>query len=150
MFTHILCPTDFGERAHTALKAAARIAHRHGSKITMLNIHPEFMNKKEMEMLRVSAAGLKEKFKDIALTARKEMESQVQMVHADDIPVDYLLREGKPETAIPHVATELGVDLIVICTDGRDNVKDVITGTITERVVNSLCCPVLVVPWRRR
>ncbi len=40
-----------------------------------------------------------------------------------------------------------GVDLIVICTDGRDNIKDFVTGTITEHVINHASCPVLVIPY---
>ena len=45
MFTHILCPTDLKERALPALKKAVQIAHQFNSKITMLNVQDEFMNK---------------------------------------------------------------------------------------------------------
>ena len=54
MFTHILCPTDLKERAFIALKKAVQIAHQFNARITMLNVHDEFLNKEEREMLRVS------------------------------------------------------------------------------------------------
>ena len=147
MFTHILCPTDLKERALPALKKAVQIAHQFNSKITMLNAHPEFMGQQEREMLRVSFDGLKEKYRRVALESREEMKAEISKLHAEDIQVDYELREGKPETAIVETAEKLGIDLIVICTDGRDNIMDFVTGTITEHVINHASCPVLVIPY---
>ena len=75
------------------------------------------------------------------------MRATIHNLHAEDIQVDYMLREGKPETIIVETAEKLGIDLIVICTDGRDNIKDFVTGTITEHVINHVSCPVLVIPY---
>ena len=149
MFKHILCPTDLKERAELAVKKAAQIAHQFGSKITLLNIHKEFMDEQEREMLRVSVNKMKEKYKQIALDSKEEMKAVISKVHAEDIDVDYLLHKGTPEKTIVEVADNLGVDLIVICTDGRDNIKDFVTGTITEHVINAAHCPVLVVPYKK-
>ena len=147
MFTHILCPTDLKERALLALRKAVQIAHQFNSKITMLNAHPEFMEQQEREMLRVSFDGLQEKYRRVALESREEMKAEIIKLHAEDIQVDYELREGKPETAIVETAEKLGIDLIVICTDGRDKIMDFVTGTITEHVINHASCPVLVIPY---
>ena len=147
MFKHILCPTDLKERAFIALKKAVQIAHQFNSKITILNVHPEFMGQQEREMLRVSFDGLKEKYRRVALESREEMKAEISKLHAEDIQVDYELREGKPETVIVETAEKLGIDLIVICTDGRDNIMDYVTGTITEHVINHASCPVLVIPY---
>ena len=149
MFKHILCPTDMKGRAKLALKKAVQIAHQFGAKITLLNVHPEFMDREEREMLRVSVEKMEAKFRQIAIESKAEMQAIIKKLHAEDIVVDYLLREGKPEQAIAAVAADLNVDLIVICTDGRDNLKDFITGTITENVINSLVSPVLVIPCRK-
>lgn len=149
MFRHILCPTDLGERAFIALKKAVQIAHQYNSKITMLNVHPEFMDKEAREMLRVSFDRLKEKYRQIAVESREEMRSEIKRLHAEDIEVDYILREGQPYKSIVETAEQLNADLIVICTDGRDNIKDFLAGTITERVINEADCPVLVIPYPR-
>jgi nucleotide-binding universal stress UspA family protein len=148
MFRHILCPTDLKKRAFIALKKAVQIAHQFNSKITILNVHPEFMGQQDREMLRVSFNGLKEKYRQVALESREGMKTEISKLHAEDIQVDYELREGKPETVIVETAENLGIDLIVICTDGRDNIMDFVTGTITEHVINHASCPVLVIPYR--
>ena len=147
MFKHILCPTDLKDRAFIALKKAVQIAHQFNSKITMLNAHPEFMDKQERVMLRVSFDGLKEKYRRAAVESREEMKAEISKLHAEDIQIDYVLREGKPEMIILETAEKIGIDLIVICTDGRDNIKDFVIGTITEHVINHASCPVLVIPY---
>ena len=147
MFRHILCPTDLKERAFIALKRAVQIAHQFNSKITMLNAHPEFMDQQERQMLRVSFDGLKEKYRRIAIESREEMRAEISKLHVEDIQVDYVLREGKPQTIIVEIAEKIGIDLIVICTDGRDNIKDFVTGTISEHLINHASCPVLVIPY---
>jgi nucleotide-binding universal stress UspA family protein len=147
MFHHILCPTDLEERSLLALEKAVQVAHQFGSKITMLNVHPEFMNKEEREMLRVSVDKMKKEFTETAIQAKAAMQEVIQTLQAEDVVLNYLLREGKPESEIPTVAEEVGADLIVIATDGRDNIKDFVTGTITEHVINHSPCPVLVIPY---
>ena len=86
--------------------------------------------------------------KIITIDSKEEMKAVIHKLHADDIEMDYLLHKGKPEKAIVEVADKLGSDLIVICTDGRDNVMDFVTGTITEHVINAATCPVLVIRYK--
>jgi nucleotide-binding universal stress UspA family protein len=133
-----------------ALKKAVQIAHQFNSKVTILNVHPEFMGRQDREMLRVSFDGLKEKYRRVALESREEMKTEISKLHAEDIQVDYELREGKLETVVVETAERLGIDLIVICTDGRENIMDFVTGTITEHVINRTSCPVLVILYLKR
>ena len=149
MISHILCPTDLKERAYISLKKAVQIAHQFNARITMLNVHKEFMDKHEREMVRVSVDKLKEKYRQVAIESREEMKTVIRELHADDIEITYLLRKGTPADTIIDVAAEESVDLIVICTDGRDNLKDFVKGTITERVINRAPCPVLVIPHKK-
>jgi len=146
MFTHILCPTDLKERAFIALRKAVQIAHQFNARITMLNVHDEFLNKEEREMLRVSFDSLKSEYAQVAVESREQMRAAIRQLNAEDIQVVYKLSEGKPAKKIVKVAEKLGVDLIVMATDGRDSIKDFVTGTITEHVINHAPCPVLVIP----
>jgi nucleotide-binding universal stress UspA family protein len=149
MFRHILCPTDLKERAYIALRSAVQIAHQFNACITMLNVHSEFMDKDERKMLRVSVDEQKEKYKQIAIESKKEMKAAMEKLHVDDIEIHYLLHGGDPADTIVAAAAEQGADLIVMCTDGRDSIKDFVSGTITEHVINHAPCPVLVVPQPR-
>ncbi len=149
MFNHILCPTDLKDRSDLAVNQAIRMAHQFGSKITLLNIHEEFMDKEEREMLRVSVSKMKDKYKQSAVESKKEMKDIVHQMHGDDVDIEYLLHGGKPENTIVDIAAEIGADLIVMATDGRDTILDYVAGTVTEHVINSARCPVLVIPCKK-
>jgi len=148
MIHHILCPVVLKSKLHIALRQAIEIAHQLNARITLLNVHPEFMNKDDMEMLRVSATRMMEEFKQTAIDSKKQMKKLIHEMQADDLEIHYLLQEGKPEVEIPKVADELGVDLIVMYTSGRDNIMDYVKGTIAQQVINKAKCPVLVIPGK--
>jgi nucleotide-binding universal stress UspA family protein len=149
MFKKILCPTDLGNRSFVALEKAVQIAHQFDSSITMLNIHDEFMDEKERHMLRTDVNKMKEAFKKTAVECKKKMKQSIHELHADDIKIDYVLKEGTPSKMIPQYAREHHMDLIVMATDGRDNVMDFVTGTISEHVINHATCPCLIIPSKK-
>jgi len=60
------------------------------------------------------------------------------------------LENGPAATEICRLATELGVDLILIGTHGRTGLEHVLAGSVAERVVRHAQRPVLTVPLRRR
>ena len=146
MFKNILCPVDMHPRSRMALKKAITIAHQFNSKITLLNIHEEFMSKKQMVMSRVSVSALGEEFKKIATEAKNEMRTLVKELEADDIECDYVIRDGKPSEIILKLSDEINADLIVMGTNGRDSLSDFILGSTAQNVIQKSQSPVLVVP----
>ena len=89
----------------------------------MLKVHPDFIAQQERERFRVSFDGLKEKYRRIAVEYSEEMKTEIGKLHAEDIQVDFVLREGRSTRVIVETAGELGIDLILICTDGRHNIN---------------------------
>lgn len=150
MIKHILCPVALESEMHVALKRAVIWAHQLDARITLLNVHPEFMSQEEMEMLRVSALKMMQQFRETSLAAKRKMKELVEKFGASDLEVDYLLRKGKPGDIIPEVAEELRADLIVMYTKGRNRLKEFITGTISQQVINQAACPVLVIPHHEK
>ncbi len=146
MFKNILCPIDMQPRSKMALRKAIHIAHQFNSNITLLNIHEEFLNKKEMVMSRLSISVLSDEFRKIAIDAKKDMKNLIQNFEADDINCDYILREGKPSEIIIRISDEINSDLIVMGTNGKDSFTDLILGSTAQKVINKASCPVLVIP----
>jgi nucleotide-binding universal stress UspA family protein len=60
------------------------------------------------------------------------------------------LRRGAIVDEIVAVADRLRADLVIMATDGRRSLADVLRGTCTERVLRRVACPVLVLPVERR
>lgn len=61
------------------------------------------------------------------------------------VPHRVRIVEGTPAEAIVHVAHEENCDLIVMFTDGCDDISDLLLGSVTERVLRATDVPLLVV-----
>ncbi|HEY3833789.1 MAG TPA: universal stress protein [Acidimicrobiia bacterium] len=65
------------------------------------------------------------------------------------VPVDRILEHGDPGATICMVAEHIGADVIVIGSHGKNWIKRVLLGSVSEYVVHHAKCPVLVVPAPR-
>lgn len=61
------------------------------------------------------------------------------------VTVSTILREGDPATEIVSVANEGNFDVIVVGHRGLGKVKELILGSISEKVIRSLCHTVILV-----
>ena len=59
------------------------------------------------------------------------------------------LRNGEPVESILAGMEQIGADLIVMTTNGRDTLHQALAGSTTERVLRQASCPVLAVPAGR-
>ncbi|MFH0881638.1 MAG: universal stress protein [bacterium] len=144
MFSKILFPTDLSEMSRKAFAAAVDLARKFGGKITLLNIHEEFMSESEMQYLRVSPEHYKEMMREKAVKSRERMDELVQDNEAGDL-CEVILREGSPRREILNTASDLGATCIVMASNGRSDLKQVFIGSVAEHIVRHAEIPVLVV-----
>ena len=146
MFKSILCATDLDEASAEAVKQSVQLAHQFDSKIIMLNVHEEFMSKEEMGMLRVNIEKIKRHFEGIALIAKKEMKGIINKLHAEDIEIDYILKEGKANKIICDESINRCIDLIVMGVSEKKSLTNFIFNNTASYVIEHVDIPVLVVP----
>ena len=133
-------------KGSTAIVKAVQLAHQFNSDIILLNVHEEFMTKEEMEMLRVRVGTIKEEFEKTAMQAKKEMKDVLHSLHAEDVKVDFSIKEGKPQKVICEEAARTNADLIIIGTSRKPNISKYLLGTTASYVIEHAKIPVLVVP----
>ena len=148
MFTTILCATDLNPTSNEAIMKAVQLAHQYNSKIIMLNVHEEFMTKEEMGMLRVSIDAMKLEIETIALKAKKEMSEVIKKLHAEDIQVEYIIKEGKSHQVICQEAERIQADLIIMGVSEKNIVSNFIYRSTASFVIEHVEIPVLVVPMK--
>ena len=146
MFIKILCATDLNATSNEAVKKAVQLAHQYNSKIIMLNVHEEFMSKEEMGMLRISIDAMKLEIETIALKAKKEMSEVIKKLHAEDIQVEYIIKEGKSNLVICEEAERIQADLIIMGVSEKNIVSNFIYRSTASFVIEHVEIPVLVVP----
>ena len=148
MFIKILCATDLNTTSNEAVKKAVQLAHQYNSKIVMLNVHEEFMTKEEMGMLRVSIDTMKLAFEKTALKAKQEMSKVIKEFHAEDIEVEYIIKEGKSHKVICQEAERIQADLIIMGVSEKNIVSNFIFRSTASFVIEHVKIPVLVVPMK--
>ena len=146
MFIKILCATDLNVTSNEAVKKAVQLAHQYNSKIIMLNVQEEFITKEEMGMLRVSIDTIKSEFEKIAFQVKNDMIKVIKILHAEDIQVEYLIKEGKSNQVICQEAERVQADLIIMGVSEKNIVSNFIFRSTASFVIEHINIPVLVVP----
>lgn len=146
MFNKILCATDLSKENDTAISKAVQVAHQFNSSIVILNVHDEFMEKEEMEMLRVSVESIQAEFEKTAILAKNEMKGIIHSLHAEDINVEFKIKKGEPNKIICEEAVNLDADLIVLGKSSKGKISKILLGSTAAYIVNHASVPVLVVP----
>ena len=133
-------------KGRTAIVKGVQLAHQFNSDIILLNVHEEFMTKEEMEMLRVRVGTIQEEFEKTAMQAKKEMKDVLLSLHAEDVKVEFSIKEGKPQKVICEEAARTNADLIIMGTSRKPNISKYLLGTTASYVIEHAKIPVLVVP----
>ena len=145
MYKNILCATDISPRSIIAIKSAFSLTEYFSAKLYILNSQLNLNSPEERLMSRISVKKRMDENKALA----ENIKSRISEI-VDELDVtthyEFLLREGTPEKVILSMANELHVDLIVMGTNGADQVSDYFLGTTASNVIKSANCPVLVIP----
>ena len=77
--------------------------------------------------------------------AREYLEGIVNRYKSDDLKVDMTLLKGKAADALVDYIKESDADLTVIASHGRSGIGRWIYGSVAERLLRSVCMPILMV-----
>lgn len=123
---------DGGEEAMAALGLAAQLAERLGSRLRVITVVPPA----EGNETRVMETLLRDRAKQIQGAARRELDPSLD--------VEFAVEEGNPPTCLARHGVDL--DLLVIGSRGYGPVRRRVLGGVSDEVVRTAPCPVLVVP----
>lgn len=141
----ILAPTDFSDRAETALRYAGWFAAEFGGELIVLHcIHYE-PNVVGPEYSAFDLAVLNE-------VSGKSAATELASLVRDSVPPQVKARTevcvGPPLGEVPEFARTAQIDLIICSTHGRTGLPHVLVGSTAEGLVRHAPCPVLVLPQR--
>ena len=137
-FNHILCATDFSDFSnHTvgygvalAKEFDARLIICHVIDLSSVAIYGEFQLDPVGQQNRIV----------------EDAKAQLEVLTGDQ-PVAWepLITVGRPADEISRAVEEQNIDLVITATRGRSGFKRLILGSVTERLMHTLTCPLLVV-----
>lgn len=134
IMNNILVTTDFSFAANNAIEYAANFAQRNKSKLTLVN----FQLSEPVE----EHAGCR--YIRETPEMLKEMSETIHRNYS--IPCDYIVEQTNKTLGKAIQALSSDADLIIMGTNGVDDIYQYIFGSTTYQVTKRSTCPVLIIP----
>jgi len=132
---NILVATDFGPAAGAALTYGRALAQTFGARLHVLHaLENSFLRGRSGDPHAHEAAILQRLHEQVTADDRTTLAAHVALETSDH-----------PAEAITQYAKSANIDLIVIGTNGRGALAQLLVGSVAERVVRTAPCPVLTV-----
>ncbi|MGD0820182.1 MAG: universal stress protein [Desulfomonilia bacterium] len=149
MFTpkKILVPTDFSESADKAVEHAADIAAKYHAKVVVLHVVEENVRQCAIDYLVdycISDDFVTQFEREIMRTSNERLQKQIVNIKGAKVDIEYEIRKGEPADIILDEQVKLGADLIVIASHGKVGAAKHAIGGVTDKVVRSATCNVMV------
>ncbi|UCS92648.1 universal stress protein [Echinicola marina] len=137
----ILCPTDFSECSLNAIEYAAKMAEKYHADLTLFHVP-------DMDDYRKLFRKPKEELLDFV---QKKMDNLVNevLLECSDKGINSCkaeIREGKTVPVIIKYAEEQNIDLIIMGTEGVNDIKTNFIGSRSSQVIDQADRDVLIVP----
>ena len=131
-YKQVLWPTDWSEVSERALDEAITISAQHGAQLLMLHV----IESPELEM-----SWLHEEHMEKRLRKLRERKAGAQNARL-------LVGHGVAAKEITRIAAAECVDLIVMSTHGSNGWQSLRLGSVAQKVMREVPCPVFLVPPR--
>jgi len=143
-FKNILIPTDFSVSSDNAVEHALAIAAKTKANVTFLHSYhiPTLADANGQNMFIEDYA---KKHVEDAKVLLHNIQKRAVMLHPD-LQVDNLILEDFFTDAITSICDKKKIDLVVMGTKGASGFDEYFLGSNTALVVESVKCPVLVIP----
>ena len=144
----ILVPTDFSKSAQFAIEVAAGVAKRAEAELILLHV---IEAPSETSINITGELDLSEAWEDKIFTmklierSKKQMARLFQELRDNGLKVKQEMRMGTAFYGIRDIIADQMVDLVVMGTDGRSKIEEMVIGSNTEKVIRHAKCPVLTV-----
>lgn len=138
----ILAPLDFSDNARKALRHAREWAGLHDATLDLLHVIEEKLHP------ALSIGGMKtihELEPNVEEKALEMLDACMEDTEGPSVDFESHVVTGKTSSAIAEFVEERDIDLVTLATHGRTGIKRFFLGSVAEKVVRYVPCPVLVV-----
>jgi len=142
MFEKILYPTDFSEVSKKALDYIEQLKEVGTKEIIVLHVIDE---RGIGTVTRFAPGNADAVLRSIEADSRKEARSIEAKLKQKGFTVKVRIETGIPLREILRVEKEEGVSAIVIGSHGKTNLKEMLLGSVSEKVIRQSKSPILVI-----
>jgi nucleotide-binding universal stress UspA family protein len=136
----ILVPIDFSDYSKSALKYATEFAQKFNAEIFLVYVVEPVIYPPDFSMGQIAIPSVNTEWD---IKAKEELDKLAASEIPNAVPVQAIIKTGKPFLEIIETAAEEDVDIIIIATHGHSGMEHILFGSTAEKVVRKAPCPVL-------
>ncbi|MGB3460112.1 MAG: universal stress protein [Halobacteriota archaeon] len=149
MFRTILYPTDFSDCAVKAGEYVKKLKEAGAEEVVVVHV----IDKRDRARMSSGVAGYGETpvtydyevLERMIANAKKKLDELKTEIETVGLKVAVKMPEGVPRKEILKTAEEENVSLIVLGSHGKSNVRELLLGSVSEKVIRNSKRPVLVI-----
>jgi nucleotide-binding universal stress UspA family protein len=137
-FQRILCATDLSDFSNSAVIQAIGMAKDFGSTLSICHVI-------DLPLVTMHGAAFvypEEQIKEMKTSALDQIK---EMVAGSELSWEAVVETGPVSSTLCRLAIEKQADLAIVSTHGRSGLKRLFLGSVTERLLRTISCPLLVV-----
>ena len=138
LLKRILCATDFSDFSNHAIPYGIALAREFKAKLYVSHV----IDLSSAAIYGEAVFALEEQQSRMTSYAHKEM---TRLMGQESLEWEPLITVGNPANEIARLAAEQQIDLAIAASHGRSGLKRLILGSVTERLMRTLPCPLWVV-----
>jgi nucleotide-binding universal stress UspA family protein len=135
---NILCATDFSDFSNHAIPYGIALAREFKARLFLCHV----IDLSSAAIYGEAVLALEEQQKRMTKHAQEEM---TRLMSRESIDWEPLITVGNAAHEVARVAAERNIDITITASHGRAGLKRLILGSVTERLMRTLPCPLLVV-----
>ncbi len=140
MIQRVLAAVDGSDPSLKAVRMAAEVARRFGSKLTLIHVVPRLLLPPDVYGLTIATVE-----KEHRAYAEGVLDGALTAIEGPDLEASTRVLFGPPAECIAEEATAPDVGLVVVGSRGHGAVARMFLGSVSDRLVHICSKPVLVV-----
>ena len=136
----ILSAIDFSTFTDTIFSYSVALCKKYDAKLFLIHVTTDLNRLLEHNETALDVEALQKSNIRYAQERLQEL--------AKDLPIEneIIIRQGTPADIISRLASEQRSDLVITATHGKAGFKRFLLGSVTEKLIKTLHCPLLVLP----
>lgn len=144
-FKKILCPIDFSEPSHQALKVASELALNFSAELTVIHVIPDIPRATTADPAAQATQAYRQYQHELEAESKTLLARAIRDFVSPKLTARQIIETGDAAHVVAKIAGEEDADLVVVSTHGRTGWRRFVFGSVAERIVRYAQCPVLVI-----
>ena len=142
---HILVVSRMSQYCREAVGIGISLARKYGSKISVLHLVSNPVNMEALNAPLPYPDSKHKSYASIQEEAREELDKLLKEEIRSGLPIQILIKEGRPIDEIMQVVKDEGIDLMVLLAHEEGRLEHLLFGRDNDAVLRRMPCSILLV-----